>query len=71
MCEADSTELNECGRALLEAGQFGAASEFLQADLAVDPASAAARLNFAIAVFHDKGAYSALCELGKIPPHGS
>ena len=61
-------EAAECGRALLQAGQYKPAREFLSEALAADSEEAQTRLDLASAIFHDAGAESALAELDKTLP---
>ncbi len=66
--QSNSSDLHECGRALLKAGDFKAALEYLNAASAADPKDVQIRMDLALAVFHDRGAQNALAELEKIPP---
>jgi tetratricopeptide (TPR) repeat protein len=57
----------ECGRALLHAGQYHAAREFLEEAAEAEPANALLRMDLALAVFHDSDPGAALVELDKTP----
>ena len=57
----------ECGRALLDAGQFKAARDFLESAVEAEPSNSLRRVDLAIAVFHDAGPESALSQLDKTP----
>ena len=57
----------ECGRALLQAGQYKAAREFLAEAAEAAPSNPQRRVDLAIALFHDGGPETALTELDKTP----
>jgi len=57
----------ECGRALLHAGQYRAAREFLEKAVRVDPTNTLLRVDLSLAVFHDADPQTALSELDKTP----
>jgi tetratricopeptide (TPR) repeat protein len=57
----------ECGGALLDAGQYKAAREFLESAVAAEPSNSLRRVDLALAVFHDDGPESALAQLDKTP----
>lgn len=57
----------ECGRALLHAGQYHAAREFLDEAAAADPLNAQLRVDVALAAFRDAGPETALSELDTAP----
>ena len=57
----------ECGRALLHAGQYHAAREFLEEAVEAEPANALLRVDLTLAVFHDADPQTALSELDKTP----
>jgi tetratricopeptide (TPR) repeat protein len=57
----------ECGRALLHAGQYHAAREFLDEAAQAEPSNAQLRVDVALAAFRDAGPETALSELDKIP----
>jgi len=57
----------ECGRALLNAGQYKAAREFLKSAVEAEPSNTLRRVDLALAVFRDAGPESALSELDKTP----
>jgi len=65
---ANSAYLHECASALVEVEQYKAAMEFLNAALARDPENVQARLDLALAVFHEASAADALLELAKVTP---
>jgi tetratricopeptide (TPR) repeat protein len=58
----------ECGRALLRAGQYHAARQFLESAVEAEPANALRRVDLTLAVFHDADAKTALTQLDKTPP---
>jgi tetratricopeptide (TPR) repeat protein len=57
----------ECGRALLHAGQYHAAREFLKEAAEAEPADTLRRVDLTLAVFHDADPETALSELDKAP----
>jgi len=57
----------ECGGALLDAGQYKAAREFLESAVAAEPSNSLRRVDLALAVFHDDGPESALAQLDTTP----
>jgi tetratricopeptide (TPR) repeat protein len=57
----------ECGRALLDAGQYKAAREFLERAVEAEPSNTLRRVDLALAVFHDASPESALAELDRTP----
>ena len=57
----------ECGRALLDAGQYHAAREFLESAVEAEPSNTLRRVDLALAVFHEAGPESALSVLDKTP----
>jgi len=57
----------DCGEALLNAGQYKAAREFLQEAAEAEPSNAQRRLDLALATFHDSGPEPALVELDRTP----
>ena len=70
MAVSDPEMLARCGRTLLEFGQYAQAREFLEAALTKAPATNAARLDLAIAMFQLQSATAALDELDKTPVAG-
>jgi len=59
--------LADCGRTLLEFGQYEMAREFLEAAISAGGPLSAARLDLAIVLFHVQSPEAALGELEKIP----
>ncbi len=57
----------ECGRALLHAGQYKAAQEFLDEAVEAEPSNVQRRVDLALALFPDAGPETALKELDKTP----
>ena len=57
----------ECGRALLLAGQYKAAWEFLEEAARADPSNVQRRVDLALATFHGGGPEAALTELDQTP----
>ena len=57
----------ECGRVLLQAGQYKAAREFLNEAAEAEPSNPQRRVDLALALFHDGGPETALTELDKTP----
>lgn len=66
----DNQVLAEAGKVLVEAGQYEAAKQFLQASLAANPAGGEARLDLSTAMFHTGAPEAALAELDKTTPAG-
>lgn len=66
----DSQVLAEAGKVLVEAGQYEAAKQFLQASLAANPAGVEARLDLSTAMFHTGAPEAALAELDKTTTAG-
>jgi len=65
---SDSVAFGECGRALLLAGQYKAAREFLAKAAQADASNPQNRLDLVLAVFHDAGPEPALTILETAPP---
>jgi tetratricopeptide (TPR) repeat protein len=63
----DARLLADCGKALLEYGQYGLAREFLEPAVEADPPVGETRLDLAIAVFHTAGPGEGLLVLDKMP----
>jgi tetratricopeptide (TPR) repeat protein len=64
--------LENCGKNLLQYGQYGEARRFFSKAVVADPLGSEPRLDLSIATFHDSGhsagAQAALAELDQIPP---
>jgi tetratricopeptide (TPR) repeat protein len=63
----DASLLADCGKALLEYGQYDLAREFLEPAVEANPSMGEPRLDLAIAVFHSAGPGAGLLALDKMP----